>query len=112
MNSTPTPISYTQPTAPITYTPPPIEYPPSYQEYQPQPQSYQEYQPQPQSYQPQPQPQPIQDTGDINNLYINIQDYLDILNLLYDKTKDTFISVNTVLENMKPYIYKKVDKNI
>ena len=104
MNSTPTPISYTQPTAPITYTPPPIEYPPSYQEYPP---SYQEYPPQ-----PQPQPQPQQDTGDINNLYINIQDYLDILNLLYDKTKDTFISVNTVLENMKPYIYKKVDKNI
>jgi hypothetical protein len=48
----------------------------------------------------------------INNLYINIQDYLDILNSLYDKTKDTFISVNTVLENMKPFIYKKVNKNI
>ena len=44
---------------------------------------------------------------DIGNLYINIQDYLDIINLLFDKTKDTFISVNTVLENMKPYIYRK-----
>ncbi len=61
---------------------------------------------------PMPMPTSMQNNSDINNLYINIQDYLDILNSLYDKTKDTFISVNTVLENMKPYIYKKVDKNI
>jgi hypothetical protein len=52
-------------------------------------------------------PSPIINNGDISNLYISIQDYLDILNLLYDKTKDTFISVNTILENMKPFIYKK-----
>jgi hypothetical protein len=98
-----TPSIYTpapaEPTAPITYTPPPIEYPTSYQ---PQPYQPQEYQPSLTG----------QNNGDINNLYINIQDYLDMLNLLYDKTKDTFISVNTVLENIKPFIYKKVDKNI
>ena len=44
---------------------------------------------------------------DTSNLYIDIQDYLNVMNLLYDKTKDTIISVNTVLESMKPYIYKR-----
>jgi hypothetical protein len=44
---------------------------------------------------------------DTSNLFIDIQDYLNVMNLLYDKTKDTIISVNTVLESMKPYIYKR-----
>jgi hypothetical protein len=119
MNPAYTPIESTT-NSPIIYTPPPIEYTPNVS--QPQTQSYQP-QSQTQSYQPQPQTQSYQEyetpsqvyqenTGDINTLYIDIQDYLDVLNSLYDKTKDTFISVNTVLENMKPFIYKKVNKNI
>jgi hypothetical protein len=53
---------------------------------------------------------PIQQQN-IDNIYINIQDYLNVLNLLHDKTKDSFISVDTILTNMKPYLYKKVEKN-
>jgi hypothetical protein len=62
--------------------------------------------------QPSPGQQSLNMPENINNLYIDIQDYLDTIMLLVDKTKDTFISVNTILENMKPYIYKKVEKNM
>jgi len=115
MNSTYTPVDST-PTAPITYTPPPIEYTPT-SFAQNAPTSF--AQNAPTSFAPNVSNMPMdppqvyqENTDDINNLYINIQDYLDMLNLLYDKTKDTFISVNTVLENIKPFIYKKVNKNI
>ena len=131
MNSTYTPVDST-PTAPITYTPPPIEYTPtSFAQNAPTsfaqnaPTSFAQNAPTsfaqnaPTSFAPNVSNMPMdppqvyqENTDDINNLYINIQDYLDMLNLLYDKTKDTFISVNTVLENIKPFIYKKVNKNI
>ena len=42
-----------------------------------------------------------------DDIYIDIQDYLGAMNLLLDKTKDTFISLDTVLTNLKPYLYKK-----
>jgi len=86
-----TPITYTQPPMYVEQTPSPVSITrPTYVEQT---------------------PAVAINNDNINNLYINVQDYLDILNSLYDKTKDTFISVNTVLENMKPFIYKKTNNN-
>jgi hypothetical protein len=42
-----------------------------------------------------------------DNIYIDIQDYLGVMNLLLDKTKDSFISLDTVLTNLRPYLYKR-----
>ena len=112
-----------QPTSPITYTPPPMYVestsppmyvekasPPMYIESTPSP-TYVELTHSPTYVEKAPISTVAINNDNINNLYINVQDYLDILNSLYDKTKDTFISVNTVLENMKPFIYKKTNNN-
>jgi hypothetical protein len=103
-----------QPTSPITYTPPPMYIestsPPMYVE-KASSSTYVELTPSPTYVEKTPISTIAINNDNINNLYINVQDYLDILNSLYDKTKDTFISVNTVLENMKPFIYKKTNNN-
>ena len=46
-------------------------------------------------------------TPEFDNIYIDIQDYLRVMNFLFDKTKDNFISLDTVLTNLKPFLYKK-----
>ena len=103
-----------QPASPITYTPPPMYVestsPPMYVESIPSP-AYVEKTHSSTYVEKAPTSAVAINNDNINNLYINVQDYLDILNSLYDKTKDTFISVNTVLENMKPFIYKKTNNN-
>jgi len=45
--------------------------------------------------------------NELNNIHIDIQDYLRVMNFLYDKTKNNFISLDTVLTSLKPFLYKK-----
>jgi hypothetical protein len=96
---------------PITYTPPPMYVEQTHSPVSITRPTYVEQAPSSIYVEKTPSPAVAINNDNINNLYINVQDYLDILNSLYDKTKDTFISVNTVLENMKPFIYKKTNNN-